>query len=490
MRTILLGCAAALAAASLAQAQLQKHWVRYHDGPNSSDDYGGCSAVDASGNLYFSGETVNLLGELEILTGKYDSSGNKLWTRTYSGGGGGPDYAWALELDLFGNVIVAGDSVGIGTSSDLVTLKYDPQGNLVWANRYNGPGNDFDTMGGGLSLAVDSAGNVISGGYVWGAGTSFDAYVVKYSPAGTVLWEKLINGPANGGDDCYGIDLDPADNVYVAGSITNIGSGYDIMVLKYDPAGALQWMREYDGPASASDYSYQVAVDSYGNAAVAGLSVGVGTAEDCVTLVYDTNGVLLFEERYDGPTNRNDLPFSVAIHDSGLVAVTGRSEDRYGTSAATLLYDLAGNLLWGKRYQVDPFQIGEDRGTYVLFDVNGNVFVQGSGWSGPESGHDGFLQLFSPSGTLLFEAIQDGKLHGDDIPYYMAQDGNGVIYVSGYSQRGDRHLDVFLTKYGPPTKTLPAPNLPEDAEDPIQPLLRAPPRLPGALERLPPRLGR
>jgi hypothetical protein len=60
---------------------------------------------------------------------------------------GGHDGAGGSAFDGDGNVLVTGSSLGqVGAlySYEYATLKYDPQGNLLWTARYNGPGTSFN----------------------------------------------------------------------------------------------------------------------------------------------------------------------------------------------------------------------------------------------------------------------------------------------------------------------------------------------------------
>ncbi len=229
-------CAASLAVAGLAEAQLNPIWIKYHNVLNL-DDYGIASAIDGAGNVYMTGSSTNAAGVGVIFLTKFNPNGTKLWTRTYSGGGGGPDYGWVVEVDAAGNAIVAGDSVGIGTGNDLVTLKYDPAGTLQWVRRHNGPGNDEDGVFGGRSLGVDPAGNVVGGGYSTGAGTGYDWVVIKYSPSGALVWLDRINGSGNSTDACWGIAVDAAGDIYAGGDITGVSR--DLFVAKYDAGGEI-----------------------------------------------------------------------------------------------------------------------------------------------------------------------------------------------------------------------------------------------------------
>src|ERR1043166_5547974 len=132
----------------------------------------------------------------------------------------GQTWQWAREeqagpeglgvcTDNLGNVFAVGyisgtASVGnysfanSGVVSALI-IKYDPDGNVLWAN--NCPGN---TSIYGWGVACDASGNVFLGGHIPGSTVvgsqtlvstgSSDMLLVKYSPAGVVIWAVNIGG--------------------------------------------------------------------------------------------------------------------------------------------------------------------------------------------------------------------------------------------------------------------------------------------------------
>nr|NIU38672.1 hypothetical protein [Candidatus Bathyarchaeota archaeon]NIV43626.1 hypothetical protein [Candidatus Bathyarchaeota archaeon] len=105
----------------------------------------------------------------------------ELWVARYNGPGNGCDRAYALAVDGSENVYVTGYSYGSVTNLDYATVKYDSEGNELWAARYNGPGNGHDRA---FALAVDGSGNVYVTGYSVGSGTSTDYATVKYDSEG------------------------------------------------------------------------------------------------------------------------------------------------------------------------------------------------------------------------------------------------------------------------------------------------------------------
>ena len=76
-----------------------------------------------NGNVYVTGESNSGLS-IDYITVKYDPSGKEVWSARYNGTGWGDDRAAAIALDSSGNVFVTGESLGSGTGSDYSTVKY------------------------------------------------------------------------------------------------------------------------------------------------------------------------------------------------------------------------------------------------------------------------------------------------------------------------------------------------------------------------------
>src|SRR5262249_35837162 len=140
---------------------------------------------------------------------------------------------------------------------------------LIWERRYNGPANSDDSAN---AVAVDASGNVVVTGYSYNA-TNNDYYTAKYAGAdGALLWERRYNGPANGYDQANAVALDGRGNVVVTGYSDN-GTNYDYYTAKYAAVdGALLWEKRYNGPANRDDLANAVVIDGSGNVVVAGTS--------------------------------------------------------------------------------------------------------------------------------------------------------------------------------------------------------------------------
>jgi N-acetylneuraminic acid mutarotase len=259
-------------------------WVARYNGPANGNDYGNAIALDSSGNVYVTGGCGGSGTSQYYATIKYDANGNQLWLATYTGPGVTYFGAKALAVDPSGNVYVTGTSGGIGTNNfDIATVKYDTKGNQLWVATYNGPGNSEDD---GQGIAVDASGNVYVTGDSIGSGTAYDYVTIKYDANGNQLWAARYDDPSNGNDYARSVVVDPLGNVYVTGDSQGNGTGQDYATIKYDANGNQLWVARYNGPGNSTDVALLAALDQLGNLYVTGESTGSGTGWDYATIKY------------------------------------------------------------------------------------------------------------------------------------------------------------------------------------------------------------
>jgi hypothetical protein len=311
-------------------------WLQIYNGPGNGDDRSKNIVLDNSGNVYISGTSRGSGTEDDFCTIKYNSSGVQQWVRRYNGPASFSDNAMCMVIDIAGNVYISGYSIGIGTSSDYCTIKYNSSGVQQWVQRYNGPGNDDDNV---YSMDIDISGNIYVTGTTYSSSSSSDFCTIKYNPSGVQQWVKIYNGTANGTDRPNSITVDDSDNVYVTGCSGGNTSTLDYCTIKYNSSGTQQWVKKYNGPGNDADEAYSAAVDVSGNVYVTGSSSGIGTGQDYCTVKYNASGVQQWVVRYNGPGNNFDSPCSIIVNNSGNVYITGESRGNgTGNDYCTLKY--------------------------------------------------------------------------------------------------------------------------------------------------------
>ncbi|MEO0071656.1 MAG: SBBP repeat-containing protein [candidate division WOR-3 bacterium] len=367
------------------------------------------------------------------LSGQVDTA----WVRRYNSIISGNDYSYAIAIDNAGNIYVAGSG---GPPMDYITIKYDSTGLERWVARYDGVGNGDDYV---TAIAVDQEGNVYVTGYSWG-GTSYDYATVKYDSAGAKQWVASYTGPGNGDDGATAIAVDQKGNVFVTGYSYGAGTSYDYTTIKYNSLGVEQWAVRYAGPGNSKDYATAITVDQYGAIYVTGYSYGSGTSYDYATVKYNWAGVEQWVARYDGPNNNIDYATAILINHTNAVYVTGYSWSS-GTSYdyATVKYTLDGEEQWVARYN-GPGN-GDDEATAIAVDQEDNVYVTGYSY-GSGSFYDYATVKYNSDGEQLWVARYNGAGNRDDEARAIAVDQEGNVYVTGRSA-GSNTIEYATVKY-------------------------------------------
>jgi uncharacterized delta-60 repeat protein len=409
-----------------AQSAVRADWVRnYSSGSDPEFAFAYATAVDGSGNVYVTGSSYASNGLPDYATVKYNPSGETLWVQRYNGPADDWDAATELALDPAGNVYVTGHSFG-PDDFDYVTVKYSAAGEQQWAARYDGPANGDDWPN---ALAVDASGNVYVTGYSAGSGTSHDYATLKYGPSGTQEWVARYNGPGNTRDRARALGVDGSGNVYVTG---DSGEGSenrsDYVTVKYNSSGAQQWAARYE---NSYDYATDLALDPTGNVYVTGYSYGFGTYYDYATIKYSPAGQQGWVARYHGGVG-DDLAYDLTTDAAGNIYVTGETVGSgTGSEFGTVKYNSAGSQQWVARYN-GPEPYASDVGSAVAVDASGNVYVTGES-AGSGTGTDYATIRYNASGRQQWVARYNGPGDSFDDPTALAIGASGKVYVTGRS---------------------------------------------------------
>ncbi len=347
-------------------------------------------AFDSAGNLYVSGWTGSFgVGASDVFLLKYAPSGTIVWQRTW--GGEGDDVAQGMSVDATGNVYVTGHTTGFGSASeDIFLVKFSSAGDLVWQRIWGGTGDDE-----GFGVAIDSSNNIYVTGHTSssGAGGS-DALLLKFDSGGGLIWQKTWGG---GGDEtAVSVAVSSTESIYMTGYTTSFGAGGpDAFLLKYDQEGNLLWQRTWGGVGA--DFGSSVAADLAENAYVTGNSRSMGSgANDVFLLKFTPAGNLVWERLWGGAGD--DIANGVSTNPSGDIQVTGSttSLDTGNQKIFLLRYSSAGNLLW----QQTLASSNGDGSNAVIADASGGVL--GAGYvNGPPPYTSSSPSLSSSTPTLV-----------------------------------------------------------------------------------------
>lgn len=360
----------------------EKVWNVKFNGASNKDDYARCIALDEDGNIYVVGvtSTGSSNSTNDFATVKYNNAGEEQWAAIFSGQANGYDSPTAMTVDALGNVYVTGISVQSNGTEDYVTIKYSSAGDELWKSFYNGPGNSDDEAS---AIAIDNQNNVYITGKSkhGGFSSTYDFATIKYNTNGEEQWVSRYDGPGQDVDAGVSVAVDGSGNVYVTGTSTGNGTLYDYATIKYNSIGEEQWVKRYDGDANREDTSVKILLDESGNIYVTGQSRKTSSlgSEDYATIKYNSSGDELWVRRFDGDASSTDIPFDLIIDDENNIYVTGFSESGSGAvtkDICTIKYRADGSEDWIAFY--DNSENTGDEPVGIGLDNAGNVYVAGS----------------------------------------------------------------------------------------------------------------
>lgn len=262
--------------------------------------------VYVSGHTYGNLDGNINQGDLDIFLIKYDSNGVKQWTRQT--GSITCDTGFGISVDPKGNAYITGYTFGDldgninQGGSDIFLIKYDPNGVKQWSRQIGT--SEYDHA---FGVSVDSKGNAYIAGHTRGnldgninQGGS-DIIVIKYDPNGVKQWVSQTGTIIY--DLAYGVSVNSDGNIYIVGhtlgDLDGNGNqgGSDIFLIKYDSSGVRQWTGQTG--TTVNDFGLSVSVDSHNNIYITGYTSGDIDGNK------NQGGDDIFVIRYDSEGKRN-----------------------------------------------------------------------------------------------------------------------------------------------------------------------------------------
>ncbi|MCC6011473.1 T9SS type A sorting domain-containing protein [Candidatus Caldipriscus sp.] len=291
-------------------------WAKTYGGTSMYETYSVQQTSD--GGYILAGTTIIGGSGNEALLIKTDAFGNIQWAKTYRGINA--DFAYSVQQTFDGGYIVAGETYSFGTGGDILLIKTDANGDIEWAKTYGGTGYEA-----AFSVQQTSDSGYILAGATnsFGAGSN-DFFLIKTNAFGNVQWAKTY-GEA-GDEVAYSVQQTSGGGYIVAGATNSFGAGFsDILLIKTNASGNLQWSKTYGG--TSSDLAYSVQQTSDGGYIVAGYTGSFGAGSyDAFLVKTDTFGNLQWVKTYGG--TGNDRAYSVQQTSDGGYIVAGETYPR------------------------------------------------------------------------------------------------------------------------------------------------------------------
>lgn len=379
-------------------------------------------AIDDSDNIHIAATmSSGSQTTADALVIKYNTSGVKLWHKTYNNPDNNYDGALDIALMANGDVIATGGSFRTTGQMNLLTMSIDSSGTLLWSNEYNNVG--LHETGLKLTLTSDTAsitGITQLSAFNWEYiqqkilltdGSTLDANVTDLG-AGAI---NSVMDATQGEDGSY----------YIAGSVLTDTAGYDMKIIKFDTDFAPVWTATWDSEAHDDDFANAIEVRDNGTVYVTGYTNPAD--EHIVTLKFDSDGDLVWQKIRPGHGN------GVTTNANGTVFVTGYTTTLGNNDFYIGVYDPDGEIIW--EGGLNGAANKNDEGRVILVTPEGDIVVIGN--SVDEDGDPGSLTAKYGYKTLVlphgYEEKEVSSPFRENAGQLLDSDGEEAVDIEFYA---------------------------------------------------------
>lgn len=328
------------------------------------------------------------------------------------------------------------------------------QVSLGWAQTHTGTTPD----GGDIFVKVlsDSLGNSYAVGTVFNGtfpNDYADIVIVKYNTAGVVQWTRTYD--RNGFDDvAFDATIDSAGSVYVTGysSLDANSQNTDVLILKVTTSNVLSFATTYIPTSNDLDeWAYSIVVDSGGNAYIGGEAGATGALSpyDGALFRVNSSGVFQWRRVYSGSAGDYDVIDNLVLASNGDVFAGGTLQNT-NTDAIIARVTSANVQSWSNTFS-SATTLSVDQTMAIARDGSDNVYLLGRTYKSntPSDRQESFLRKYNGAGTLQWTNIYDGNATGITVPWDVAVDTGGICYVVGETSVGglnESNYDQFIQR--------------------------------------------
>jgi Secretion system C-terminal sorting domain/SprB repeat len=309
----------------------------------TSDEYGYATEQLSDGGYIMCGRTISFgVGGFDNYLIRLNANGDTLWTKTY--GNTGYDEAQSIKQTSDGGFIMVGQTATVDYAGDVYLVKTDANGVLVWSTAF-GSATKFDF---GYSVRQTSDGGYIIAGLTNSTGAGLrDVLLLKTNATGVLQWSKTYGGAAD--DEARSVEETADGGFIISGFTQSYGSGYQMYLIKTNSTGNVTWSKTFGG--GGLELGYSVKQTSDGGYVLLGYSDSYGSGlVDVLLLKLTATGGISWSKTYGGTAD--DYGLCIHITTDGGYIISGRTSS-YGAGAGDyylIKTDVNGVHQWSKAY--------------------------------------------------------------------------------------------------------------------------------------------
>ncbi len=347
--------------------------------------------------------------------------------KTY--GGNSREAATCVVPTNDGGYIMGGITNTLGTGGDAWLIKTSSKGELLWSKNYGSTAEDRIND----ILQSDDGGYILVGYSTYG---DEDSWVVKVDSLGNKIWEKKFGGS---GDDAFLKIKKGFDGAFWLCGYYYNDKFYEGRVAKINPTGALLWSKTYGG--SGGDFAMNILPLQSGEAIVIGNNGSIpGQSYDFWAFKVSNEGLVLWEKNYGG-TN-DDRVAGICLTPEGNYMLSGYTTSfGNGTQDAWIInVNDTGKVNWSKTF-------GEFGYDYLLSieKTSDNNYVAAGLTSSFGNGQQGWAVKIDQFGNFKWSKVFGG-IGTESISDHNSTEDGGFVFGGTSNSTNSKSDDFWLGK--------------------------------------------
>lgn len=354
------------------------------------------------------------------------SANSQIITFQKTFGGSDADEASCVQQTSDGGYIITGvtQSGIIGSNQDVVLIKTDSIGNMIWNKTYGGTDNEKGTC----VQQTSDGGYIIAGSYYFGSGPQYRGILIRTNLNGDTVWTKIYGDS----DNIFSSIIQTSDGCYIVGGTLSSGlsNGY---LLKLDSMGNIIWEKRIGGLIQSQSINiYEVQETSDNGYVAVGCAFGV---TQTYLLKLNSNGDTLWSRTYPSGY-ANSIQQTI---DNGYIII-GLVTSSPNRKACFTKVDSIGNIIWNKSYGLNGINLE----SFCIRQTNNGDYVA---LLSDLSSQPIYVVRINSLGSFIWGKKYQSGTNGD-LSYCVQQTSDEGFIFCGWRQASasSNTRDIYLTK--------------------------------------------
>ena len=219
----------------------QTTWEKLFSAKNT-DVFRSVKEVPAGGFVAVGYTSDSTVSDSDAYVVRMTALGDTLWTFRQNIGLSKKDLFYKVIVASDGGFVMCGYTSSItGISDDILIVKLNSAGQMVWTKTLGGAGRDR-----AQDIIELSNGSFVVTGYTTSSPASYyDAFLYKINSSGDSLWYKLYSTGSFLYDDANSVRALSNGGFLMGGQSANGANGFDQFLIRTDDSGNVLWTKQF-----------------------------------------------------------------------------------------------------------------------------------------------------------------------------------------------------------------------------------------------------